>query len=454
MVFKDMFRHLIMLLIGLSYALSVSVPTAQARNVSIIRDAEIETLLAEYAKPILQAAKLENRGIEVILVNELSFNAFVSGRRIFVNIGAILNAQTPNEIIGVLAHEAGHLAGRHQERLRAQLDRTKTLAIVGTLLGVGAIVAGSATGNGDAGGAAGGAIIGAAPQMAARSLLSYKRGEEINADNAALQYLRTTKQSPKGMLTTFERFAQRLALAGVRPDPYLLSHPLPRERINLLERAARKSPYFDRSDPKALQLRHDLARAKIAAFSEGLPGLQRLFGSAPKSLPALYGRAIALDLVGRSNDALKIMDALIKAQPANPYFYEMRGEILLKLRKVNDAVQAFVKATKLDRSGSGLIQARLGFAYVATADQANAKKAISAVRKGIQANPDNFNAYRTLSSAYALSGDVAEAELAMAEGHFKAGNVRDAKIFAGRAVQKLVPGQPSWQRAKDILLVK
>lgn len=450
---NKLIQKMLVLLIIVIYAQSTFITPTHARNVSVIRDAEIESLLADYASPILRAAKLEARGIEVILVNDQSFNAFVSGRRIFVNVGAILQSQTPNEIIGVLAHEAGHLAGRHQERLRAQMEGSKTLAIVGTLLGVSAIIAGSTSGN-DAGGAAGAAIIGAAPQMAARNLLSYKRGEEINADNAALQYLRQTKQSPRGMLTTFERFAQSMALAGVRPDPYRLSHPLPQERISLLEQSAKKSPYFNRTDSKALQLRHDLARAKISAFTEGFPGLERRFPSASKSLPALYGRAIALDLTGRSKDALNIVDALIKAQPSNPYFHELRGEILLKLRQVNAAVQSFAKAATLDKSGSGLIQARLGFAYVATGDQTNAKKAISAVRKGLQANPDNFNAYRTLSSAYALSGDVAEAELAMAEGHFKAGNTRDAKVFAGRAVQKLVPGQPSWQRAKDILLVK
>lgn len=440
-------------LLSVGYLLALPVTQSQARNISVIRDAEIETLLADYAGPILRAAELESRGIEVILVNDLTFNAFVSGRRIFVNVGAILQAQNPNEIIGVLAHEAGHLAGRHQERIRTQLEGSKTLAIVGTLLGVGAIIAGSTSGN-DAGGAAGAAIIGAAPQMAARSLLSYKRGEEINADNAALTYLNQIRQSPKGMLTTFERFAQRMALAGVRPDPYRLSHPLPRERIRLLEQSAKKSPYFNRLDPSALQLRHDLARAKISAFTEGLPGLERLFRSSSRSQPALYGRAIALDLSGRSQDALKIVDSLIKAQPSNPYFHELRGEILLKLRKVDSAVSAFVKATQLDKSGSGIIYARLGFAYVATGNQAHAKKAISAIRKGLQASPNNFNAYRTLSSAYALAGDVAEAELALAEGHFKAGNVREAKIFAGRAVQKLIPGKPSWQRAKDILLIK
>lgn len=450
--FNRFYRSLFGVFAILSYLLSTQVTMAQGRKIAIVRDAEIESLLKDYASPIFRAAGLQSKGIDIVLVNDNSFNAFVSGRRVFINTGAILQATTPNEIIGVIAHEAGHLAGNHQERLRAQLDASKTLAIVGMLLGAGALVAGS-TSNSNGASSAGGAIIASAPSIASRTILNYKRGEEINADTAALKYLNKTKQSANGMLVTFNRFAQQLALAGVRPNPYKLSHPLPRERISLLEKGAKQSQYFSKKDPKALQARHNMVRAKIAAFAGGLPAIQRLFKSSPKSVPALYGRAIALDNSGRSRDALKILDQLIKKQPKNAYLYELRGEVQLKLRQVDGAVKSFATAAKLDRSKSGLIKARLGFAYVATGDRANAKKAVSALRAGLQTNPNNFNAYRSLSNAYALAGDIGEAELAMAEGHFRAGNRREAKVFAGRAVQKLVPGKPSWQRAKDILTV-
>ncbi len=450
--FNRFYRSLFGVFAILSYLLSTQVTMAQGRKIAIVRDAEIESLLKDYATPIFRAAGLQSKGIEIVLVNDNNFNAFVSGRRVFINTGAIMQATTPNEIIGVIAHEAGHLAGNHQERLRAQLDASKTLAIVGMLLGAGALVAGS-TSNANGASSAGGAIIASAPSIATRTILNYKRGEEINADTAALKYLNKTKQSANGMLVTFNRFAQQLALAGVRPNPYKLSHPLPRERISLLEKGAKQSQYFNKKDPKALQARHNMVRAKIAAFVGGLPAIQRLFKSAPNSTPALYGRAIALDNAGRSRDALNILDQLIKKQPKNAYLYELRGEVQLKLRQADQAVKSFSTARKLDKSKSGLIKARLGFAYVATGNRANAKKAVSALRAGLQTNPNNFNAYRTLSNAYALAGDIGEAELAMAEGHFRAGNSRDAKIFAGRAAQKLVPGKPSWQRAKDILTV-
>lgn len=447
------FRSIASLLSVIIYLLSSQLVLAQsARNVSVVRDAEIEGLLADYTSPILKAAKLQARGVEVILLNDRRYNAFVSGRRIFVNIGAILQSETPNEIIGVIAHEAGHLAGNHQERLRAQLDASKTLAIVGALLGAGAIVAGSTSGS-DGGSAAGSAIIAAAPGLATRNILKYKRSEEINADTAALRYLKSTKQSAQGMLRTFERFSQNLALSGVRVDPYRLSHPLPKERISLLQESARKSPYFDKKDPKSRQLRHDMARAKIAAFSGGITSVRRIFSTSPNSLPALYGQVIATDLAGRSSQALQLLQKIIKQQPSNPYLYELKGELELKIRRVDQSVKSFAKAAKLDKKKSGLIKARLGFAYVATGKKANAKKAISAIRAGLKTNPGNLNAYRSLSSAYAQVGDIGNAELSMAEGHFRAGNTREAKIFAGRALQKLVKGKPSWQRAKDILTV-
>ncbi len=425
---------------------------AQQGRVAVIRDAEIESLLKDYAVPILKAAGLSRRGIEIVLVNDRSFNAFVAGRRIFVNTGAIMAAETPNEIIGVLAHETGHLAGGHQQRLREQLERARTMAIVGGLLGIGAMAAGSVAGS-RGGASAGGALVSAAPGVAMRGLLSYRRSEEMNADQAAAKYLRATQQSAKGMLTTFERFSSSLALAGVQVDPYQLSHPLPRERIALLETLARESPYYDKTDPAALLQRHQLARAKIAAFAGGQAEVARLFGRDRSSLAGRYGDAIATDLSGNSRAALAKMDDLIKSAPNNGYFHEFRGEILLKLRRPADAASAFARAMKLSDDSEGLIRSRYAFALLSTGQPGNAKTAIENFRSAIQTDPDNLNAYLYLSQAYGLAGDIGNAELAMAEGHFRAGSMRDAQVFAARAIAKLPKGSPGAKRANDILSV-
>ena len=121
-----------------AYLTVVMAPAAFAQaRVTVVRDAEIEALISEYARPILKAAGLARSGIDIVLVNNRSFNAFVDGRRIFIHTGALTDAETPNEVIGVIAHEAGHIAGGHQERLRQQLQRAQTMAIVSALIGIG-----------------------------------------------------------------------------------------------------------------------------------------------------------------------------------------------------------------------------------------------------------------------------------------------------------------------------
>ena len=182
-----------------------STGAAHAQSVPIVRDAEIEALVRDYARPILKAAGLANSNINIVLVNDPAFNAFVAGRRMFINTGALMTAETPNEIIGVIAHEAGHIAGGHQERLRDQLARAQTMAIVAALLGAGAMVAGAATDTSGLG-AAGAGIVAGGSEMARRGLLGYQRSEETTADRSAITYLNATGQSAQGMLKTFQRF--------------------------------------------------------------------------------------------------------------------------------------------------------------------------------------------------------------------------------------------------------
>jgi len=435
-----------------SLSCALALPVYAQGKVQVVRDAEIETLLRDYATPVFKAAGLKTSRVQIVLVNDQSFNAFVDGSRIFVNTGALAAATVPNEIIGVIAHEAGHLAGGHQQRLREQIAAARTLAIVGSLLGAGAIAAGTVAGS-SGGAQAGGALITATPGLVQRNLLSYRRSEEMNADQAAARYLNATGQSIRGMLTTFERFSQSLSLSGVQVDQYQISHPLPRERIALLEELARKSQHFDAKDPPALVNRHQLMRAKIAAYTGGASAVARLFSQDRTSLAARYGDAIATDLAGNSTASLQKLDALIREQPNNPYFHEFRGEVLIKLRRSDEAIKAFSQAVRLDPAKSPLIRARLGFALVASGNPGKMSRAIDELRASVQSEPENFAAYRYLSQAYAQAGDIANADLIMAEGNFRAGNTKDAKVFAARALQKLPKGSPGALRANDILTI-
>ncbi len=423
---------------------------AQQRSVPIVRDAEIEALVRDYVRPILKVAGLTKAGVDIVLVNDDSFNAFVAGRRMFINTGALLTAETPNEIIGVIAHEAGHLADGHQERLRDQLARAQTMAVVASLLGIGATVAGAAANSGDMARAGTGIAMGGA-EVARRTLLGYQRTEEAAADIAALRYLDATGQSAKGMLTTFGRFQSALALSGARIDPYQVSHPMPRDRIANLTERAQKSQYFGAMDPPALQLRHDMMRAKIAAFTGGQGATSRMFRKDARGIPALYGDAITTYLYGNPRAALSKIDALIKQQPQNAYFHEMRGDILMKANRASEAADAYARAVKLDPSRSGLINVSYGQALLAVGSPDAVKRAVTEINKGIERDRENPSAYRPLAQAYGQLGDIGLAELASAEGEYYSGKYLDAKIFAARAQTKLKQGSPGWLRAQDII---
>ncbi len=444
-------RQVLAILCAIQLVLApLNIAAAQSRSLPIVRDAEIEALVRDYARPIFKAAGLSRSGIDIILVNDQSFNAFVAGRRLFVNTGALMTAETPNEIIGVFAHEAGHLAGGHQDRLREQLMRAETIAIVSMLLGVGASVAGAATNSGALANAGGGIAAGGT-EIAKRGLLGYQRTEEITADRSALEYLRNTKQSPKGMIVTFERFASALSLSGSRTDPYKLSHPLPRERIANLSTLAEASPYYDKLDPPELQLRHDMARAKIAAYTQGQAAVSRMFAKNSHSMAARYGDAISTFLYGNPAAALKKIDDLIGEAPKNPYLHELRGDILIKSNKTDAAAKAYETATRLDPEKSGLLQAGYGQALVASGEPESLKKAVAVLKKAITADSENPASYMMLAHAQGRLGNIAEAELATAESHFYSGQFQEAKIFATRAQMKMKRGSPGWLRASDII---
>jgi predicted Zn-dependent protease len=439
--------------LAVSITVSGSVAAYSQANLPIVRDAEIEALVRDYARPIFKAAGLSKSGIDIILINDPRFNAFVAGRRMFINTGALVQAETPNEIIGVIAHEAGHLAGGHQQRLREQLARAQTMAIVAGLLGIGAVAAGAATNTGELAKAGIGMAAGGG-ELARRGLLGYQRTEEITADRSAINYLEATGQSAKGMLSTFQRFQSALSLSGARVDPYQVSHPMPRERIANLEELAHASKYFDHVDPPALQARHDMMRAKIAVYTDGQAGAARLFRKNPKSIGAQYGDAMATLLYGNPRSALTKIDALIKMQPKNPYFQELRGDALMRANKPADAADAYAKAINLDPVGSGILRIERGQALLAVGKPESLKKAVSEINDGLERDRENATGYRYLAQAYGQMGNIAEAELATAEGHYYAGQYQDAQIFASRAQLKFKRGEPGWVRAQDIINYK
>jgi predicted Zn-dependent protease len=423
---------------------------AQGKGVNIARDAETEALIQGYLQPLLKAAGLRAGSVQVLLIPDPNFNAFVADpTKMFINTGTIIDSETPNELIGVLAHETAHLAHGDLAGIRQSIGRAQNAALIAGLIGIGTAIAGAAAGI-EGLGQAGSAVAAGGMHVATRNVLMYQRAQEAAADRSAIDYLNKTGQSGAGMVKTLKRLADQMLLIAQRVDPYVQSHPLPAERVIALEALVAKSRFADRKDAPELQARHDLVRAKLVGFTYPPDRLARKYPMTDKSLAARYARAIASYRRGALKDAMPQIDGLIKAEPNNAYFRELRGQALLEHGKPKESVEPLRKAVSL-APGSGLLRILFGQALVATGSRGNVDEAISNLTVGLQKDPDVPVGYRALARAYAMKNDIAMAELATAQGLFAEGNISEAKNHAGRAQAKLKAGTPAWLRADDIV---
>jgi predicted Zn-dependent protease len=430
---------------------AVAAVPAQAQQISFIRDTEIERLLNDYSRPIFRAAGLGGQNISIRIVKHESFNAFVlDGQNVFVHTGALMQSDTPNQVIGVIAHETGHIVGGHLAQLRDRIARDQTKSLLIKLLGIGLMVAG---GGGGMTGAGTGVMVGG-DQMLIRSLLADRRAQESSADQSGLRFLEATKQSGQGMLETFERFAQQeyISASGATQDAFARSHPVAADRLAQLRRRVAASSYADKKDPPELQLRHDLMRAKLAGYLERPPIVMNRYRQSDQSLPARYARTIAT-FFGRGIDAaLPEVDKLIREQPKNPYFHELKADFLMRSGRSHEAIVPLRTALKY-AGDAPLIAVRLAQALDGENDPASVKEVVALSRSSL-IKDKNPQAYRLLASGYAKQGHVAEADLAIAEAHFLEGDLKQAKIFAKRSQRGLKNGSPEGLRAGDIVSYK
>lgn len=429
---------------------------AQSRpgGIPLIRDAEIEQLLRDYTQPIFRVAGLSRQNIRIVIINDRAFNAFVmDGRRIFVNVGALMESKAPNEIIGVLAHETGHIAGGHLARLRDELANAQTAMIISMLLGIGAVVAGARASPSSGLANAGVAALSAPQEVIRRSLLSYQRAQEESADRAAVKFLTASGQSTKGMAETFRRLSDKIMFAAQNADPYAQSHPMPKERVQALEEIAKTSPYWDRKDPPELQLRHDLVRAKLSGFLERPDTILRRYPLTDTSLPARYARAISAYRNSGLRSAMTQIDGLITSQPNNPYFHEIKGQALMENGRPAEAIAPLRRAASAAPQAI-LIRIMLAQALIATGDAKQADEAVALLRTAMQSEPDYPDVYAQLAIAYGRKGDYAQADLASAQAAMSRGDIKTARELAARAKTRFPTGSPGWVKADDIVSLK
>ena len=437
----------ITILICLSLLALAPLRAAYAQRLNLIRDAEIENTIRTFVIPIWRAAGLDPNAVEIMIVQDGSLNAFVAGgQRIFINTGLIMRTETPNQLIGVLAHESGHIAGGHLARMQEELRALSTMQILETILAGGAMAGGAVSGSGGGrGGPTGGATKAPGSVM---SFLRYSQTQESAADQAAMNYLQKTGQSPKGSVQFLRTLQKEERMAITQRDPYLSTHPLTPERISAFEEAAARSPYANTPDtPKFLDMHHRMV-AKLYGFVAPDIALQR-FSEADRSVPARYARAIALYRKGTLGSALLTIDGLLKEYPNDPYFHEVRGQMLYENGRAAEAVTSYRRAVQL-LPAVGILKIDLARALLDTNNPENDREAIRNLELAVQQEASSFELWRLLAAAYSKQNNAGMTSLARAEMAILRGQRAEAQSHAAAAERNLQPGTPAWQRAQDI----
>jgi predicted Zn-dependent protease len=417
---------------------------------SIIRDAEIEGLLRQYSRPIFKAAQINPDSVQVFVIGDDSINAFVAGgQRIFVNTGLFTKSKSYKEVIGVLAHEAGHISGGHLARMQNEVDRASTERIIGMLLGAAAAVGGNAAGI-DGAAAAGQGIMLGTQNIAQRNFLTYQRAMESAADISAIKYLNATGNDPGGMLTLFNQMASASIAITANADPYMFSHPMPLDRIRSLELAAKQSQYFDKPEDAGQKLRYELVKAKIIGYTQGPQRVFQRYPSSNTSMPARYARAVALYRRGDFKNALPLLDGLIDELPQNPYFWELKAQALLEAGQPQRGIPVIENARKL-LPNNGLLQILHAQLLLDSGGKANAAKALKLLILAKKTEDGSPTIFKLQAQAHAANGDTARADLATAEFAFAIGDRELAIAKAKVAQDHFKRGTPEWLRANDIL---
>lgn len=414
--------------------------TAPAAAVGLLRDPDIENGLRELAFPILRAAGLSPNRVKILLVNESSFNAFVIDHNtIFLNYGLILKVQRADVLQAVIAHEAAHIANGHIQRRISNLEGARTVSNLGIALALIAAAAG--------GGEAAAGIAAGTQSSAFRSFLAHTRAEESSADRSAANYLRLSGISVKGLVDLHRAFAGQDLLTPGNQDPYMRSHPLSRDRIRAAE--AYFEAYGDQSlaNPDA-EYWFARIRGKISAFTRAPKWTLLRADEETHDDIRLMRQAVAHHRTHNLSQARAAIDAAIALRPDDPFYYELKGQILLESRRIDAAVGAYGKAVEL-APRDPLILAGHGRALLAAKQP---KAALEVLERARARESRDARMMRDLGLAYASTGENGMASLVTAERYALQGRTEDAELHARRAVAQLPVGSTGWQRAQDVLL--
>jgi predicted Zn-dependent protease len=426
-------------------ALALCAQQAAAQDTTILRDAETERLLKDLLNPLVVAAGMQKDAVDVVVVNDPSINAFTSqGQVIYVNSGLINSADNANQVQGVIAHELGHIVAGHAITFENGYKKATKISVLSLLLGVAAAVAG-------AGDVAAGAIS-MGQQAAYSSLLAYSRGQEASADAAGATYLSKAGISGRGSLDFFgklQNYAMRYGYPHDEDVAYAVDHPMTSDRIATLREVYEKDPAWNtKTDPK-LEARFQRVKAKLYGYLAKPADTLRHYPPYLTGEPATYARVYAYHKDARLPEALHEADALLAMEPDDPYFLEIKGQVLLESGKPLEALDPLRRATALTQN-EPLIATTFALALINTEDKAHLDEAETVLRAAVARDRENPFAWYELGMVYGGKGDVPRAQLATAEQQIMSESPAEALRSANGALGGLTKGSPDWIRAQDI----
>jgi predicted Zn-dependent protease len=446
MVSFDLSRLTRSLRLALAGVLMVVLSTQPVLAQSILRDAETEALFNDMSAPLIIAAGLDPKNVQVVLVGDKEINAFVAGGQIvYINSGLIAKADNANEVQGVIAHELGHVAGGHIIRSSEGIKTATGITLLSLLIGVAAIAAGA--------GDAGAAVMAAGQQAALSKYLAFTRTQESSADQAAASYLTKSGVSGKGLISFFKKLQGiEFRLAIPQEDSYGRTHPLSGERVAVLTDKLAGTPAWDAKSSTALEARFQRVKAKLKGYMSEPKQTLIDYPESNTSIPGRYARAYAWHRKAYPEKALTEANALLAVAPNDPYFLELKGQILLESGRPAEALTALREATNLTNN-QPLIASVFGHALIATEDKANFAEARRVLKAAVAKDNENPFAWYQLGVVYEREGDQPRAQLATAERYNLEGRARLALVSAEAAMAGIPKGSADWIRAQDISMV-
>jgi predicted Zn-dependent protease len=418
---------------------------APATAQSILRDSETELLFSDLSKPLIEAAGLDPKSTKVVLLNDPEINAFVAtGQTVYIQSGLLTSADNVNQLQGVIAHELGHVAGGHSLRMQDGVTKASGITLATLVLGALAIAAGAPE--------AGMGLMMAGQQVAMSDFLAFTRTQESSADLAGAKYLSAAGVSGKGSIQFFKKLEnQEYRLAIYAKDSYDRTHPLSSERVAALEQVYMKDPAWNRPTDPVLEMRFQRVKAKLVGFVN--PKLATIkYPESDQSVPAHYARAYAYHVGAYPDKALSEAEALLKGDPDDPFFLELKGQILLESGKPAEAIAPLREAVARTHD-TPLIAAMLGHALISTEKPENLTEAKQVLKSAVNRDNQNPFAWYQLGIVYDREGDQPRASLATAERSNLEGNPKMALASAEMALRGIPQGTPDYLRAQDIAMV-